>query len=134
MNAFPTWPLKRFRPIALFALFTIVSGIPRFAAAQLTFRWARIQDGYHKDDYINDLDIDNLGNVYVAGWVTNSADNTDYFVAKYDRAGNRQWYQLYDHGGNDQARSIAVKGSNLYITGRSQLGSGFGADYDIVSF
>ncbi|TLY29469.1 MAG: hypothetical protein E6K56_08385 [Ignavibacteria bacterium] len=87
MNAFPTWPLKRFRPIALFALFTIVSGIPRFAAAQLTFRWARIQDGYHKDDYINDLDIDNLGNVYVAGWVTNSADNTDYFVAKYDRAG-----------------------------------------------
>ncbi|OLD77501.1 MAG: hypothetical protein AUI33_04210 [Ignavibacteria bacterium 13_1_40CM_2_61_4] len=134
MNNLPKRLLQICHNAAILLSFAIYLCIPRLAAAQLTFRWSKIQDGYGKDDYINDLDIDNLGNVYVAGWVTNNANNFDYFVAKYDRSGNRQWYQLYDHGGNDQAKSIAVKGPKLYITGRSQISSGFGADYDIVSF
>lgn len=134
MKNHPKRLLRICHDAVILLLFAISLGIPRIAAAQLTFRWARIQDGYRKDDYINDLDIDNLGNVYVAGWVTNNANNFDYFVAKYNRSGTRQWYQLYDHGGNDQAKSIVVKGSKLYITGRSQISSGFGADYDIVSF
>ncbi|HLF15020.1 MAG TPA: T9SS type A sorting domain-containing protein [Bacteroidota bacterium] len=108
--------------------------LPSLSSAQPDLRWVRFQDGYGKDDFIEDIAVDSGGNVYVAGWTTNASNNSDYYMAKYDPAGNRRWYHLYDNGADDAARSVAVKGAAVYVTGRSRSGSGFGAHDDIVSF
>ncbi len=104
------------------------------ASAQPSLRWARFTDAYGKDDYIEDVAVDPAGNIYVAGWITNHANNRDYYVARYDAQGTRTWYKVYDGGGDDEARSIAVNGSRVYVTGTSRVGGELGADEDIVSF
>lgn len=108
--------------------------VPRTATAQPSPQWARFQDGFGKNDVIEDIAVDAAGYIYVAGWTTNASDDADYYIAKYDAGGTRKWYHLYDAGGNDVAKSIAVRGSRVVVTGRSASGGGFGANDDIVTF
>ncbi len=100
------------------------------AFGQPTYKFKLQLDGYGKDDQINDAAVDVNGNIYVAGWIKNTSNEYDYLVAKFDRNGVLKWLQTYDNGNNDQAKSIAVQGSYLFITGKSQSGT----DYDIASF
>jgi hypothetical protein len=124
-------------PGASAALFlaSILTLLPLISAtAQLSPKWVRFQDGYGKDDVVEDVAVDASGNIYVAAWTRNNSGDADYYVAKYDRYGTRAWYHLYDGGGEDVARSIAVKGSKVVVTGKSRSGAGFGANYDILTF
>ncbi|MEI7587006.1 SBBP repeat-containing protein [Runella sp.] len=82
--------------------------------------------------------VDDNGNVYVIGQVSNNAGffnspadvrsgspnirrqpngSGDAFVAKYDRDGQLQWSKLYGGGGPDQGVGLALHSSGLYITG-----------------
>ncbi|MFN8348796.1 MAG: SBBP repeat-containing protein [Spirosomataceae bacterium] len=82
--------------------------------------------------------VDDNGNVYVIGQVSNNAGffnnpaevrsgapgvrkqpngTSDAFVAKYDRDGQLQWSKLYGGGGPDQGVGLALHASGLYITG-----------------
>ena len=47
----------------------------------------------------------------------NSAGIDDIFVAKYDSAGLLQWVRRAGGTGSDQGISIAVDGSDIYLTG-----------------
>jgi len=76
--------------------------------------------------------VDDLGNSYVTGvfqgsatfgqgeanqTTLSSAGSDDIFVAKYDSAGLLQWVMRAGGTGSDQGLSIAVEGSDSYLTG-----------------
>ncbi|MCG3158758.1 MAG: hypothetical protein DKINENOH_05402 [bacterium] len=80
------------------------------------------------------LAVDRSGNVYVAGGVNITNDNSDYIIIKYDHAGNEQWAMTYDGPRHffDEANAVAVDDSgNVYVTGTSH---GNGADIATIKY
>ncbi|MEO0134345.1 MAG: SBBP repeat-containing protein, partial [candidate division WOR-3 bacterium] len=82
------------------------------------------------------IDIDNNGNVYVAG--TSYGENTgyDYATIKYDTDGNLLWVRRYNGlgNGNDDVSAIAIdNNNNVYVTGRS-YGENTGYDYATIKY
>ncbi|MEO0076932.1 MAG: SBBP repeat-containing protein, partial [candidate division WOR-3 bacterium] len=85
------------------------------------------------DDYPNAIAIDNQGNVYVTGQISNGID-ADYGTVKYSPTGEQTVYNFYNGVGNgaDVATGIVVDGNGfVYVTGYS-YGGGL-SDYDIVT-
>ncbi len=69
---------------------------------------------------INDLALDDEGNVYVTG--SSAIVGADYTTIKYSSSGGEGWVMHYSDPANyaDKARSIAVDNhGNVYVTGRS---------------
>src|ERR1041385_2093542 len=99
------------------------------ATAQPTLQWVRQLDGYGRYDYISSIKVYN-GSIYVTGWITNSSNEHDFIIMKYDNAGNRQWLQTYDGSNSDRGKSIDARGAYVYVTGTTKTGS----DYDWVTF
>ena len=72
------------------------------------------------------LDIDASGNIYVAGsgnttWgapINPYSGGSDFFVAKLNTSGVKQWHTFLGSTGNDQVRAISVDNSgNIYVAG-----------------
>jgi uncharacterized delta-60 repeat protein len=68
----------------------------------------------------NALALDNSGNGYVVGQT-----GQDFLTIKYDASGNQMWVGDFNGSGHgiDTARSVAVAGTNIYVTGSSWNGS-----------
>lgn len=67
------------------------------------------------------------GMIYVSGHTSStsldgqaSSGGIDGFVSQFDSSGNRNWSQLIGTSGEDRARSVALAGSSLYVTGASE--------------
>ena len=74
------------------------------------------------DDFVYDLEIDSLGNVYVTGWSLSSDNNYDYATIKYDSDGNQLWVARYNGPDNAFDRPLALTvdvNGNVYVTGES---------------
>jgi len=85
--------------------------------------WARYYDGgaNHYDD-LDDLVIDDAGNVYVTGRSIASATQYDIVTIKYDTDGVEQWVARYagDYGDDDEGIAIAVDDDgNVYVFGNT---------------
>ena len=83
--------------------------------------WTR-QFGTSGIDYANEVAVDSLGNVYVAGLnnQTNAPGQTsgDAFVSKLDSSGNVLWTRQFGTSGWDYAHGVAVDSSgNVYAAG-----------------
>jgi len=106
--------------------------------------WARRMGG-SDGDYINAIQVDPIGNIYITGAFINSADlggitltstndgsYEEMFVAKYDSDGNSIWanYALVPYAGNyASGTGIAADGNgNVYISGYYQYSISFGED------
>ncbi len=75
------------------------------------------------------IDVDNLGNVYLAGSITDDWYHIDAFLAKYNAAGNSVWNRTWDKNTADEAKAVAVDSSgDICITGSSGS-SPFAAKY-----
>jgi len=89
--------------------------------------WVARYDGPgHDDDWVNDVEVDRTGNVYVTGTSITTGDNSDIVTMKYNSAGVVQWVSR--HGGaaglEDEANSIAVDDQgNAYVTGVENRGA-----------
>lgn len=74
--------------------------------------------------------------VYVTGWSIDP--NRDILTIKYDAAtGNRLWVRKYNGAGNggDYGFAIAVNAAGeVYVTGRSDVGSGNGQKYTTIKY
>ena len=78
-----------------------------------------------------DVEIDNDGNSFIAGYVTgetafnstsviqNAAGNGDIYVAKYDQNGSLVWYKKFGGNYSDRAYDLAIgPDQNIVITGQ----------------
>lgn len=94
--------------------------------------WENVYDGSgHFMDRPWDMEIDNLGNVYVTGSSTESGSGYDFTTIKYGTNGETIWLRRYNNGLNDIPSDIAIdKAGNIYVTGRS---SGNGTDFDCAT-
>lgn len=104
-----------------------------------TLQWIQ-QLGTVSSDRGQGVAIDSTGNIYIAGYTSDSLGGThqggyDIILAKYDAAGNQQWIKQLGSSGNDVPQGIAVDSvGNIYIAGYTEgsLGGAHqGGVYDI---
>lgn len=96
-----------------------------------TFLWAQTFGGTGLDR-INAVTSDANGNVYAAGYFANTVDfdpgpgvnnittvaGSDFFVSKFDQAGNYQWTKTFGAALSDYAYGVATDNAgNVYIVG-----------------
>ncbi|MEO0077181.1 MAG: SBBP repeat-containing protein, partial [candidate division WOR-3 bacterium] len=92
-----------------------------------TQQWVKIYDlpdTLSGQNEASALDLDNAGNIYVAGTIDNSINgrDNDYGTIRYNPDGTQKWVTLYDnpHHSHDEAVAIAVdQNGNVYVTGTS---------------
>lgn len=124
----------------------ISSGVPTPFIAKYdntgNYLWAFEMKGVMAGGTGNELDVDEMGNIYVTGFfngtvdfdpsnVTNNLSSNgaliDAFVAKYDSNGNYLWAFSIGDNNMDRGNDIKVdRNNNIYVTG-SIIG---GADFD----
>jgi len=89
-------------------------------------------------DRANAIAVDAEGNIYITGYRASEGDgfNYDYVTVKYSTDGDQLWVASYDCPlddpdlNNDFARDIAIDvQGNVYVTGASSGGGGFGGTY-----
>jgi hypothetical protein len=86
------------------------------------------------DDIANCIELDNAGNVYVAGRSTNASGNFDCLTIKYNSSGVQQWIHTHNGtaNGDDRINAIGLgAGNRLYIAGHA---TNTGTFKDIVTF
>jgi hypothetical protein len=86
-------------------------------------QWVR-QLGSSDADFAQAVATDAAGNSYVTGYTSGtlpgqtSSGRQDFFLAKYDGAGNRLWVRQWGSADNDQGRGVAVDAAGqVYVTG-----------------
>jgi hypothetical protein len=99
--------------------------------------WTRRYNGLaNSHDYCSKLDVDNAGNIYIAGSTRDAGFNSNFTLIKYSSAGVQEWVHKYDGPGNnfDNALDIRVSGNGgfIYATGQS-LGTGSSNNYDFAT-
>ena len=73
------------------------------------------------------LYVDNLGNIYVAGF-THNGSNTDYLTLKYNSSGDLLWKMTYNGptNHNDKALDICIDNDGyIYVVGQCEDGDAF---------
>ncbi len=99
--------------------------------------WAARYDGpANSSDNGSSVAVDDLGNVYVAGFSMNSSGLFDYITIKYNSAGVQQWAIRYgaDGSGDNICTAMAIDGSgNVYVTGGS-TSAGAPLDYVTIKY
>lgn len=87
-------------------------------------------------DWANVIAIDKTDNIYIAGGSTGTGSDWDYFIIKYNSAGDSVWAQRYNGAGNgqDEIKAIAIdENNNVYVTG-STYDSTNGTDYLTIKY
>lgn len=86
-------------------------------------QWTRLY-GSVVTDKGTAITLDSTGAIYIAGATADSLDGIpsaggyDYFVVKYDAAGNRLWTRQFGSGADDFAYGITADASgNVYVAG-----------------
>jgi Beta-propeller repeat len=99
--------------------------------------WVGYDSVANNKDYIEDIVVDNFGNIYVTGssW-QGYGTSFNYLTIKYDGNCDEQWQKVYDGppSDNDIATAIGLDAAgNVYVTGES-YGSGTERDYVTIKY
>ncbi|TND09566.1 MAG: hypothetical protein FD123_1157 [Bacteroidetes bacterium] len=125
-----------FGNLPAFQIYDSIAYVGKLSAAG-TWLWVKTFGG-NDVERDNDIALDSLGNVYVAGGfyrtrtfgpqtLTSTVNSRDIFVAKWDSTGNFQWVVTAGDSLDDRANGICIdKAQNIYITGEFRDRVGFG--------
>jgi alpha-tubulin suppressor-like RCC1 family protein len=91
-------------------------------ASEVQEVWRR-RVAYFQDlsDEAADIAIDQSGNIYVTGKVTDAGKNYNYGTTRYNRDGNIAWGPIVETGlptYDEEATAIALDDAYVYVTGR----------------
>ena len=92
-----------------------------------TLQWNNVINSTgNNPDQAFDMEMDASSNIYVCGYKTNTANNSDYYTIKYNSSGTTIWDKLTDgFSANDRATNIALDSlNNVIITGESETNPG----------
>gem|GEM_PF-3439706 len=82
------------------------------------------------EDYGYGVAIDSNDNVIVAGYTNSFGEDYDVWTIKYNSAGNLIWDKIFDWGGEDYEKDVAVDSNdNIIVIGYTDLGE---EDYSAV--
>ncbi len=86
---------------------------------ELNIIWSVTKDGYGLNDLGQSIALDESGNIYVAGYFTNSNDYKEACLLKYDDGGALQWQRTMksEYDGDALAWKLAYRNGKLYISG-----------------
>jgi hypothetical protein len=90
---------------------------------QLNIIWENHHDGYGADDRGKGVKVDDLGNVYVAGFVTNPNEGKNYSLLKYNATGVLQWAREFNGQANldDEAVQLVIASNqDIFVTGTAR--------------
>jgi uncharacterized delta-60 repeat protein len=94
----------------------------------LSVAWVRTFDGSGLEDVAKDLQIDNEGNVFIAGYSTKSNGLKELTILKYDTDGNTEWthkQDAKDDSGDALAKSLDVDDDGkVYFIGEEKGNDG----------
>jgi uncharacterized delta-60 repeat protein len=95
-------------------------------------QWIQQHNGYSNNhDFATAIFIDNSGNVYVTGTITDSlmTRGSDLATLKYNSSGTLQWYRLYNGSANfhDAGGDVVVDNGtgDIYVTGTIHTSTSF---------
>jgi len=102
---------------------------------RIGYSWMKCY-GNSNAEYVSDVAIDNIGNIYVAGTFSEtfsigghsvvSEGSTDFYVAKLSPEGNVIWLKSGGSSAVEQASAIAVDTrGNVYVVGLSNTNTSF---------
>ncbi|GAB4301024.1 MAG: hypothetical protein Kow0098_28900 [Ignavibacteriaceae bacterium] len=113
---------------ALVTILFVIISIQSFS--QVKQEWISWFDGSQiigdeSTDFVNDMIVDDSGNIYLTGTITDPSpmEPTDVLTLKYFNDGSLAWYQIYDRNGaggafGDAGNSIAMDSEgNIYVAG-----------------
>jgi uncharacterized delta-60 repeat protein len=111
----------------------------RSASSQVEQQWVKNYSYQsYRSDILNDMAIDNSGNVYVTGESNSITTEYDYATVKYNLNGTQQWAMRYDgppHNEPDRSYAVAVDNSgNSYITGTTGNTAITGQDITTIKY
>ncbi len=88
----------------------------------LNILWTATWNGTaNMDDVANGIEVDPTGNVFVAGYTTNTSDK-DGILLKYSSSGTLSWAQTHNGGGDDAFADLALTANNdIFIGGHTSL-------------
>lgn len=74
------------------------------------------------NEYVNDMKMDDDGNVYICGYTENSSGYQDFLLLKYNNSGNLIWSRTFDSTAYDIANEIRLDNNgNIYLLGTIDL-------------
>ncbi|MCP4290374.1 MAG: T9SS type A sorting domain-containing protein [bacterium] len=107
------------------------------ALAQPSEEWVQIYDSPDGDDDEGwAMAVDNAGDVYVAGYSTNSEGYDQWHTIKYDTNGVEQWTATHSGTGGDDDYAYAIvvdANGNVYVTG-SAYNTGTRSDLATIKY
>ncbi len=111
----------------------------RSASAQVEQQWAKTYTYQsYQPDVMNEMVIDNSGNVYVTGESRSSTTDYDYGTIKYNSTGTQQLTLRYDgptHVSPDKSKGIVVDNAgNIYVTGTTSNPGITGLDITTIKY
>lgn len=87
-----------------------------------TLQWRRVYDSPgHGYEYSKRLAIDGNNDIVVVGYGFITGNGNDYYILKYNAAGNFQWFQNYNYGTNtfEEPHGLVVDSqNNIIVTGQ----------------
>lgn len=94
--------------------------------------------GFNFDDRALALATDDLGNIYVTGYVTSGTGNVDFCTIKYNSEGKQVWQSpaTYNGPGNGEDRAFGIvvdSDRNVIVTGYS-TGQGSLSDWTTIKY
>lgn len=92
----------------------------------LNILWSVTKDGYGQNDLGQSIVLDEIGNIYVAGYFTNPSNRKEACLLKYDSNGEMQWLQTVKSAfdGDALAWKLSYKEGMIYLAGdiKTELG------------
>lgn len=100
-------------------------------------QWVKIFNGSgNQEDKAYAIVVDDLDNVYITGYITNSDNFQDIITIKYSADGTQLWYKTYHGSGNSEnaGLSICLDGfGNVYVAGYT-TGATSGKNFTVIKY
>lgn len=99
--------------------------------------WSRTVASEHNYGFGMAVAVDEQGQLYATGTISDESTEADYFTVKYSADGEEQWTARYNSevNGDDYANALALdRNGNLVVTGRAATSLGAYFDYMTIKY